>query len=374
MKNFYLQPPNIIQPIFSRKFNVFKRKPIVLLDKNSRWREVAGLVGLSDKAKLRLEWLIFYFTVGKEDAYKTAKHFGITPKTLYKWLKRFLKSKENVKVLEERSRRPRKIRQWEVTLLEETRVINLRRRYIHWGKRKLRVVYEREYRESVSTWKIERVIRKHKLYPDQRKAERTAWKIKKAKEKPKKRIVDLVIESKLWFLIHLDCIVIYSGNLKRYILTAVDRYGKFAYARMYKTKSSRIAKDFLFRLHYLIQEHIPNIQTDNGSEFQGEFDKALEELKILHWFSRVKTPQDNAPVEKFHQTLEYGWLNDGNFTLDCDEFNKNLTEWLIEYNFVRPHQALNYLTPVEFIEQQMLKFNQNLLPMWSARARSAKVH
>ncbi|MBU2472971.1 integrase core domain-containing protein, partial [Patescibacteria group bacterium] len=29
-------------------------------------------------------------------------------------------------------------------------------------------------------------------------------------------------------------------------------------------------------------------------------------------------------------------------------FNHNLTEWLIEYNFKRPHQSLNYETPIKF--------------------------
>ncbi|NTU67236.1 MAG: transposase, partial [Candidatus Moranbacteria bacterium] len=29
----------------------------------------------------------------------------------------------------------------------------------------------------------------------------------------------------------------------------------------------------------------------------------------------------------------------------------NLTEWLIEYNFNRPHQALDYLTPIEFTQK-----------------------
>ncbi|MBW6441220.1 integrase core domain-containing protein, partial [Patescibacteria group bacterium] len=38
----------------------------------------------------------------------------------------------------------------------------------------------------------------------------------------------------------------------------------------------------------------------------------------------------------------------GNFNSDPDEFNQELTEWLIEYNFGRPHQTLNYETPMNF--------------------------
>ena len=41
-------------------------------------------------------------------------------------------------------------------------------------------------------------------------------------------------------------------------------------------------------------------------------------------------------------------------------------EWLIEYNFNRPHQSLAYLTPIEHIEKLLAKIRSPVLPMWSA--------
>ena len=35
-------------------------------------------------------------------------------------------------------------------------------------------------------------------------------------------------------------------------------------------------------------------------------------------------------------------------TADVREFNRRLTEWLVEYNFRRPRQALAYLPPINF--------------------------
>ncbi|MCM8793995.1 MAG: integrase core domain-containing protein, partial [Candidatus Omnitrophica bacterium] len=107
---------------------------------------------------------------------------------------------------------------------------------------------------------------------------------------------------------------------------------------MYRNKSSKVARDFLYRLQYLIDQPIENIQTDNGSEFAHYFEEATKELKIERYFSRVKTPKDNPEAERFNETLEYEWLYDGNLDLDCERFNRNLTEWLIEYNFNRPHK------------------------------------
>jgi len=90
---------------------------------------------------------------------------------------------------------------------------------------------------------------------------------------------NLIVDPIIWywkkprpgFLISLDVIVIHWQGIKRYIFTAVDYYSKIALARMYKSKSSLNGQDFLKRLYYLFDGKIENLQTDNGSEFQGMF-------------------------------------------------------------------------------------------------------
>ena len=58
--------------------------------------------------------------------------------------------------------------------------------------------------------------------------------------------------------------------------------------------------------------------------------------------------------------------HNSNLTIDPKELNPRLTEWLIEYNFNRPHQSLDYLTPVEYITKELTKIRSPVLPMWSA--------
>jgi len=350
----------------SASFYFFKRKPIVPKDRYECWRGVADLSGFTTRERLRVEWMIFYYTAGKENAALTAQHFGISRKTFYKWSRRFRDSKYDVASLADRSRAPHRKRHWEVTLIQEERIRRLRKRYPYYGKKKLKVIYEKEYYEEISTWKIERVVRRYKLYPDRKKAEKTARKRARAQKHPKKRITQLVKEGRPCFLFQLDTIVIYWNGLKRYILTAVDHTTKLGYARMYKNKSSRSAADFLYRLRYLVGQPIENLQTDNGSEFAWEFERASAKLGIERYFSRVKTPKDNPEIERFNQTLEYEWLYNFNLCLDPEELNPELTEWLIEYNFNRPHQSLGYLTPIEYIERELAKIHSPVLPMWSA--------
>ncbi|MDF1496520.1 MAG: integrase core domain-containing protein, partial [Patescibacteria group bacterium] len=161
------------------------------------------------------------------------------------------------------------------------------------------------------------------------------------------------------FLMCLDSIVIHWMGSKRYIITAIDKYSKIAFARMYSSHSSESSADFLRRLHYLLQGKIENVQTDNGSEFLGRFEEECVKLKLGHYFSRVCTPKDNAVCERFNRTLQDEFIKMGYMSNDVTLFNRNLTEWLVEYNFHRPHQTLNYEPPINFHY-----LNHNLLPMY----------
>jgi transposase InsO family protein len=147
-------------------------------------------------------------------------------------------------------------------------------------------------------------------------------------------------------------------------LTAIDQYSNISFARMYTTHSSYNARDFLNRIYYLLDGQVENIQTDNGSEFKKYFDDACVKLSLPHYYSRVKTPKDNAVNERFNRTLEEEYIQMGNLTSDVLVFNRRLTEWLIEYNFHRPHQTLGYESPMNF----HFKYHK-VLPMSSSSTR-----
>lgn len=66
-----------------------------------------------------------------------------------------------------------------------------------------------------------------------------------------------------------------------------------------------------------------------------------------------------AVNERFNRTLQDEFISFGNMTADTAVFNHRLTEWLVEYNFRRPHQALGYLPPMNFT----FKYHK-VLPMY----------
>ena len=52
-----------------------------------------------------------------------------------------------------------------VSQKEEEQIIALRKENMELGKRKLKILYARKYQENISTWKIERVVRKAQIIP-----------------------------------------------------------------------------------------------------------------------------------------------------------------------------------------------------------------
>lgn len=131
--------------------------PVVVPKRWELLRQV-GKATLSDAAQLKLEWIIFSHTVGKENVTMSAKHFGITRKTLHKWLTRFVETR--LETLEEDSRAPHKTRKRDITSVQR---ILLREKYLRWGKMKLKRLYKKEHGEDISSWKIQKVIEEKKL-------------------------------------------------------------------------------------------------------------------------------------------------------------------------------------------------------------------
>jgi len=302
--------------------------------------------GLSKQARQRLKWFDYYHKT--KNVSLTCRHFDISRKTFYKWAAVY--DNHNLTSLEDRDRAPKRTRQPEITSLQEERIINLRKQYLRYGKEKLSLIYQRTFQEPISAWKIYRTIRKYRLYYHPMKTARIARKRRLAVKR--KRITELRQKYlKPGYLICLDAIVIYWQGVKRYIFTAIDILSKIAFARMYSSKSSYSGQDFLLRLNYLLESKIENIQTDNGSEFSKYFNRTCVKLDISRYYNRVRTPQDNSVNEKFNDILKREFIDLKGFTPDINQFNRNLTDWLVEYNFNRPNQTLKYLTPIQFIQK-----------------------
>lgn len=321
-----------------QRYNGWISKPRQEINKYELWRGVAKMNKLSTKAQLRLEWIIFFHTASKKNATHTCRHFGISRSVFYFWFSRF--DETRIKSLEDNKSVPKRKRSWNPDPIILRRMISLRKEHLHWSKIKLSYVYKNIYGECISSWQFQRVIQEFKLYPPRK---RTSF----IHNGAKRQRISLSIRQSAKNLYSIDTKVLYLFGKKNYIVCALGHDEKIAYARAYSTHSSAACADFLGRLSYLVNGKMEIILTDNGSEFAKHFDHACRQRGITRYYSKPRTPKDNPEIERLIKTFIEEWLNDGHWSPNLTQFNRYITDWLIVYNGIRPHQALDYQTPLQ---------------------------
>lgn len=146
-----------------------------------------------------------------------------------------------------------------------------------------------------------------------------------------------------------------KGVGKLYLQTAIDCHSRYAWARLYPSKLPVTAVHLMngdviptFEAH---QARIETVLSDNGREFCGRPDQHPYELflqleEIEHRTTRVKRPQSNGIVERFHRTLlDEHFRVEGRRTWfeTIEEMQAVLDDFLVGYNQRRPHQGRNMI-------------------------------
>ena len=90
------------------------------------------------------------------------------------------------------------------------------------------------------------------------------------------------------------------------------------------------------------------LHSDQGSQFTSlEFIKYCRRHGITQSMSRAGCPYDNAPMERYFNTLKTELINQHNFKTDA-ELDTAVHEFAyLWYNQIRPHSYNQYLTPFE---------------------------
>lgn len=82
-----------------------------------------------------------------------------------------------------------------------------------------------------------------------------------------------------------------------------------------------------------------------------EFEQACSELGIQLFVLPPRSPKLNGRVERAHRTHLDEFYAFHAPLGDLEELNKELRKWEWVYNNIRPHRALDNLTPRKYIER-----------------------
>jgi transposase InsO family protein len=313
---------------------------------------LAGLqVKLSKKARQRLKWFDYYKSRGY-NARLTCRYFGISPQTFYRWKRRY--NPRHLESLEDRSHRPRHLRQpsYSVELVEA--VLRLREEYPRWGKDKL-VVLLRGKGLSCSASTAGRIIRKLKErgvlrepvsnHVSARKRQRQRpYAIRKPKGYGVSQVGDLVQ------LDTLDIRPLPGVTFKHF--TAHDVISRWNVLSVYSRATATTASLFLDTLEKRMPFPVKAIQVDGGSEFEAIFEEECRRRGIELFVLPPRSPKLNGAVERAHRTHTEEFYEVTECSFELSELRDELLEWEEVYNTIRPHQALGYVTPLKFLEQR----------------------
>lgn len=313
--------------------------------------QLAGIgVELSRAARVRLAWMDFYSRCGK--VAHTCRHFGISRQTFYRWQRRY--DPYDLRTLEERSHCPRRRRQptWSFPLAEK--VLLLRLQFPRWGKDKLAVLLRRQ-KVAISVSMVGRILTRLKQQgrlvepprsgvPGSRRALRTRpYAVRKPKQYAASEPGDLVEVDTL------DVRPIAGVVFKQF--TARDVVSRWDVIQAHPRATAQTAAQFLDTLQHRMPFPIRAVQVDGGSEFAAEFEQACQQRGLHLFVLPPRSPKLNGAVERANRTHTEEFYQVTPCSLEMKKLNRELRHWEKIYNTVRPHQALGYLTPLQFLRQ-----------------------
>lgn len=309
---------------------------------------IEGGASLSPRARARLALIDWHFEHGANVS-RTARHFGFSRPTVYRWLARY--ERFRLESLEDRSSRPRRRRRptWTVEQVEAVR--RLRERYPRWGKDKLVVLLRREG-ITLSTSMVGRILARLRRTGELREpsgrrisARRRAWRrpyaIRKPAGWPVERPGDLVQ------LDTVDVRPLPHVVLKQF--TARDVVSRWDVVELHGRATASRAVLALEAIVARMPFPVRAISVDGGSEFMAEFETACAARGIALFVLPPRSPKLHGSVERANRTHTEEFYECSTAEPTITALGAELRAWETVYNTVRPHQALGYLTPAEYL-------------------------
>jgi len=306
-------------------------------------------VVLTARAKARLDLVDWHHAHGGNVS-RTARHFGYSRPTVYRWLGRYDRCR--LETLEDRPSRPIRRRRPTWTLSELVAVRDLRERYPRWGKDKL-VVLLRRAGTRLSCSMVGRILTRLRRNGELREpvgrrisVRRRRWARPYAVRKP----ADWRAE-RPGDLVELDTLDVRPPGVTHALkqFTARDRASRWDVVELRRNALARTAASVLDALAERMPFPVRAISVDNGSEFMADFEAACVERGIRLYVLPPRSPKLHGSVERANRTHTEEFYEVTDAEPDLPSLGAALAEWEHVYNHVRPHQALGYLTPAEYL-------------------------
>ena len=265
--------------------------------------------------------------------------YGVSRKTGYKWIERYLR--QGAAGLEERSRRPRRSPN-ETAEEIVTAILDARRRHPSWGGKKLLALLHRRHPRWLLPGRSTAcdILSRHGMVPTRRQRRRIGH--------PGKPTSQILAPNDVWSADYKG--QFRTGDGRYYPLTVTAGFSRYLLGcQALSSTAVAEAKPVFTRL---FQEYgLPTrIRTDNGVPFATTTLARLSKLSawwvrlgILPEFIEPGRPDQNGRHERMHRTLKAATTRPAAGSLSAQQ--RRFNDFREEFNRERPHEALDQQTP-----------------------------
>jgi transposase InsO family protein len=230
-------------------------------------------------------------------------------------------------------------------------VLAVREQYPCWGKAKLAVLLQRQGIE-LSVSMVGRILRllvaSGRLWEAPRRR-RPTRRLPRPYAVPKPTDYRVQEPGDLVQVDTLDVEVLPGARFKHPSL--VDVLSRWHAAEIRRGASAQTTQESLDAMRHRLPFAIKAIQINGGSEFRAEFEAYCQAEGIQLFVLPPRSPKLNGRVERVQRTDREEFYACTDVPPRLDALQPALRAYEDTYNTVRPHQALDYLTPQQCLDQ-----------------------
>lgn len=261
---------------------------------------------------------------------QVSKYLGYQQGTISKWVKKA--SFDKRKVIPTLSSRPHHHPLALPDMIVD-RILNIRQERNQCAE----IIHHRLKREGiiVSLSSVKRTLRRNGIskYSKWKK-----WHVYPERPKPEKPGI----------LVEIDTIHTVRNQSRLYLYTILDVCSRYAFAYPVQRINTHQSLRFILKANDNSPFSFQTIQSDHGSEFSKWFTKRIIQQGLSHRHSRIRTPNDNAHLERFNRTIQEECLSQ--IPRSLESWAREIPRYLRYYNYERPHMGLEMKTPIDIIK------------------------
>ncbi len=298
------------------------------------------------RSEVKINWLL--------------KHLGLPESTYYRWRKM-----ESCGTLEDNYSQPINLDQaldWEIDAVVEYALINTRE-----GYRRLSYMMIDDDVAYLSPSSVYRILSERDLLIRYKKSTKSKGKYDFMPTKPNQQ----------W---HTDIMYLWVNNRWYFFVGILDAYSR--YILHWDLLESASSADIRAVIESALKKYPsskPRIVTDNGPQFKSkDFRALIKEFSLMDIKTRIRHPESNGKIERFHKTLREEALSEKdlkNKYKACDI----IKDWVKYYNNERLHASLNYLRPVDYFtdkneEKLKIRKDKMTIALEKRRQENLEIH